>query len=63
MNFEDLVKGNVSPVPPTSNTVGGMPWDEAWADSNGGAESLVKIVPRFLPSKLTSSLMHSLPLR
>ena len=43
MNFEDLVKGTSSPKPPASNSVGGMPWDEGWADSSGGDNGLVSL--------------------
>ena len=42
MNFEDLVKGtSSSPKPQASNSMGGMPWDEGWADSSGGDNGLV----------------------
>ena len=35
MDFESLVKGTSSPVPPASSSVGGLdPWDSGWADSS-----------------------------
>lgn len=52
MNFEDLVKGTSSPKPPVSSSVGGMPWDEGWADSNGGADSLVIFLTIYSMTKL-----------
>jgi len=41
MNFEDLVKGTSSPKPQAINSMGGMPWDEGWADSNTGVDTMV----------------------
>jgi hypothetical protein len=42
MDFESLVKGNSSPVPPPSSSVGGLdPWDAGWADSSSANDTLV----------------------
>jgi SCY1-like protein 2 len=61
MNFEDLVKGTSSPKPPAASSVGGMPWDEGWLDSNGGADALVSILQLDMANKLTNSQIHLYP--